>query len=77
MADQLSQFKKFVSEDEIEQKKLARQEEWEKVRKADDPVGGYHSIKAKKTHSFNSCIVISVYPLYIPSIKKGTEYRNN
>ena len=33
-------------------------------------------LKAKKTHGFNSCIVISVYPLDIPSIKKPTEYRN-
>ena len=29
-------------------------------------------LKAKKTHGFNSCIVISVYPLDIPSMKKGT-----
>ena len=28
------------------------------------------SFKAKKTHGFNSCLVISVYPLDIPSIKK-------
>ena len=34
-------------------------------------------LKAKKTHGFNSCIVISVYPLDIPSIKKRTEYLNN
>ena len=25
-------------------------------------------LKAKKTHGFNSCIVISIYPLDIPSI---------
>ena len=35
------------------------------------------TLKAKKTHGFNSCIVISVYPLDIPSIKKATEYRHN
>ena len=29
-------------------------------------------IKAKKTHGFNSCIVISVTPLDMPSIKKAT-----
>ena len=34
-------------------------------------------LKAKKIHGFNSCITISVYPLDIPSIKKGTEYLNN
>ena len=34
-------------------------------------------LKANKTHGFNSCIVISVYPLNILSIKKGTEYLNN
>ena len=31
---------------------------------------------AKKTRSFKSCMVISVYPLDIPSIKKATEYHN-
>ena len=35
------------------------------------------TLKAKKTHGFNSCIVISVYPLDILSIKKATEYCNN
>ena len=34
-------------------------------------------LKAKKTYGFNSRIVISVYPLDKPSIKKGTVYRNN
>ena len=34
-------------------------------------------IKAKKTYCFNSCIMISVYPLDIPPIKKATEYCNN
>ena len=34
-------------------------------------------LKAKKTHGFYSCIVISIYPFDIPSIKKGTEYRDN
>ena len=34
-------------------------------------------LKAKKTHGFNSCIVISVYPLDIQSIKKATESRYN
>ena len=27
-------------------------------------------LKSKKTNGFNSCIVMSVYPLYIPSMKK-------
>ena len=31
--------KKFVTQDEIDEKKKKRQEEWEKVRKPDDPVG--------------------------------------
>ena len=35
------------------------------------------TLKAKKTHGFNSCIVISVYPLDILSIEKATEYRND
>ena len=34
-------------------------------------------LKAKKTHGFNSCVVISVYPLDKSYIKKVTEYRNN
>ena len=34
-------------------------------------------LKAKKTHGFKSCIVISIYSLDILSIKKATEYRNN
>jgi len=29
----------FISETEIERRKHKRQEEWEKVRKADDPIG--------------------------------------
>ena len=33
-------------------------------------------LKAKKTHGFKSYIVISVYTLDIPSIKKTTEYHN-
>ena len=33
------QFKKFVSEDEIAEKKRIRQEEWDKARKSDDPIG--------------------------------------
>ena len=33
------QFKKFETEGEIEEKKRIRQEEWDKVRKADDPLG--------------------------------------
>ena len=37
----------------------------------------YFFLKAKKTHDFKSCIVISVYQLDIPSIKKGTEYHDN
>ena len=35
------------------------------------------TLKAKKTHGFNSCIVISVYPLDKSYIKKVREYRNN
>ena len=34
-------------------------------------------LKVKKTHGFNSCIVISLYPLDILPIKKATQYRNN
>ena len=35
------------------------------------------NLKARKTHGFNSCFVISVYPLDILSIEKATEYRND
>jgi len=31
--------KKFESQNEVDEKKQKRQEEWEKVRKAEDPVG--------------------------------------
>lgn len=36
--DTIPKFKSFVSESELEEKRRKRQEEWEKVRKADDPV---------------------------------------
>ena len=37
------------------------------------------NLNGKKTQGVNSYIVIivHVYPLNMPSIKKGTEYRNN
>lgn len=35
--------RKFVSESEIEERKRRRQEEWEKVRKPDDPQGEFLS----------------------------------
>ncbi len=37
-------FKKFVSEDELAEQKKKRQEEWEKVRKPDDPIGECHHV---------------------------------
>ncbi len=42
-------FKKFVSEDELEEKRKKRQEEWEKVRKPEDPVGMVGHICSRKT----------------------------
>ena len=36
--------KNFESQEEIDEKKRRRQEEWEKVRKPDDPLGKYSSI---------------------------------
>lgn len=39
MATSSQGLKAFVSETEIEEKKQKRQEEWEKVRKPDDPEG--------------------------------------
>ena len=41
------------------------------------PQGCEAILKAKKTHGFKSCIVISVYILDILSIEKATEYRND
>ena len=35
----LANFKSFVSEEQLEEKRRVRQEEWEKVRKAEDPIG--------------------------------------
>ncbi|KAI4873864.1 hypothetical protein NFI96_012990 [Prochilodus magdalenae] len=37
MADGVDLSRKFVSESELEEKRKKRQEEWEKVRKPDDP----------------------------------------
>ncbi|KAK8765363.1 hypothetical protein V5799_032028 [Amblyomma americanum] len=34
----IPKFKSFVSENELEERRKKRQEEWEKVRKQDDPV---------------------------------------
>ena len=35
-------------------------------------------LKAKKTHGFKSCIVLSVYPLdIVPSIENAREYHKN
>ena len=33
--------KKFETADEVEEKKRKRQEEWEKVRQPDEPLGAY------------------------------------
>lgn len=35
--------KKFESQNEVDEKKRKRQEEWEKVRKPDDPEGMFDS----------------------------------
>jgi len=37
--DTVMGFKKFVSADELEEARKKKQEEWEKVRKPDDPEG--------------------------------------
>lgn len=34
-------FKSFVSENEIEEKRQRRQQEWEQTRKDDEPLGNY------------------------------------
>lgn len=39
MTDGVDLTRKFVSESELEEKRKKRQEEWEKVRKPDDPEG--------------------------------------
>ena len=38
-SDGSAMFKKFETSDEIEEKKRKRQEEWEKVRRPDQPLG--------------------------------------
>ena len=50
---ELPAFKKFVSEDEIEEQKKKRQEEWEKVRKPDQPLGTECVICASFCKPFN------------------------
>lgn len=39
MADGVDLSQKFVSESELDERRKKRQEEWEKVRKPDDPEG--------------------------------------
>ena len=34
-------------------------------------------LKGKENSWFNSCIVISICPLNMPSIRNATKYRNN
>ena len=37
----------FVSENALEEKRKKRQEEWEKVRKPEDPVGKYQFLSSQ------------------------------
>lgn len=46
--------RKFVSETELDEKRKKRQEEWEKVRKPEDPEG-------KKIPKTTPCCSLSVY----------------
>ena len=47
----------FVSENDLEERRRKRQEEWEKVRKPDDPIGNIH-------HLFNLLLYL-INNLYI------------
>lgn len=46
MADGVDLSRKFVSESELDEKRKKRQEEWEKVRKPDDPEGETFTLSA-------------------------------
>lgn len=46
MADGVDLSRKFVSESELDEKRKKRQEEWEKVRKPDDPEGEMFTLSA-------------------------------
>ena len=37
-------FMKFVTQDEVDETRKKRQEDWEKKRKPDDPLGIYQSV---------------------------------
>lgn len=47
MADGVDLSRKFVSESELDEKRKKRQEEWEKVRKPDDPEGEAFTLSAQ------------------------------
>ena len=61
MAD-VPTFKKFVSEDELEEQKRKRQEEWEKVRRPDQPLGRY-------IYRYILCVFIGISPLVLHCFK--------
>ena len=51
-------FKSFVSEKEIEEVKQKRQEEWEKVRRPDQPLGKFESTNIVRldVHACSTCM---------------------
>ncbi len=48
-------FKSFITEKEIEDVKKKRQEEWEKVRKPDQPLGKSTYIASKEQMTYKEC----------------------
>lgn len=55
--------RKFVSEAELDERRKKRQEEWEKIRKPDDPEGKNTYPKLYKTSK--GCPTVHVTPLYL------------
>ena len=49
MAGSGNRLMSFVTEQEIEETKKKRQEEWEKVRKPDDPIGEFALLRLFKS----------------------------
>ena len=63
-SDPVIGFKKFVSEEELEEARKKRQEEWEKVRKPDDPEGMQMVLAYKTNHKRNTSMLL-VLMLYL------------
>ena len=49
----------FVSENDLEERRRKRQEEWEKVRKPDDPIGNIDSLFNLSLYLINNLYILT------------------